>query len=196
VPAGQPLVGVHGVDARGQQRGPGPGPAQDAAHVGHHREADVPVDPDLGERALPQGALDGAAVSGAGQAQQFLVAVGEVVVLVVGDHAHRTAQFGVVGEVLAEPFHLLGRALLGDPAVGQVGDDVLHGERLVAPQPAVGQADPVLLQQHRVVGLGRYGDGVHAALAHQGVEDAAVFVLVGAVPGDLGGKNALVLGDQ
>src|SRR5690606_14740646 len=81
-------------------------------------------------------------------------------------------------------------------AVGQVGDDVLHGERLVAPQPAVGQADPVLLQQHRVVGLGGYGDGVHAALAHQGVEDAAVFVLVGAVPGDLGGKNALVLGDQ
>src|SRR5690606_12837384 len=47
-----------------------------------------------------------------------------------------------------------------------------------------------------VVGLGGYGDGVHAALAHQGVEDAAVFVLVGAVPGDLGGKNALVLGDQ
>ena len=99
----------------------------------HHGEADVPVDADLGERALAQGPLDGAAVAGGREAQQFLVAVGEVVVLVVGDHPDGLADLGVVGEVLAQQHHLVGGALFGDPAVGEVGDDVLHGERLVAP---------------------------------------------------------------
>src|SRR5690606_33817827 len=127
---------------------------------------------------------------------QFLVAVGEVVVLVVGDHLDRPAQVGVVGEVLAQQLHLLGGALLGDPAVGEVGDDVLDGEGLVPLELVVGQADAAPFEEHGVVGLGRYGDGVQAALLHQGVEDAAVLVLVGAVAGDPGGHLAFGLGDE
>ncbi len=184
------------MDAGREERRLGPRPAQDAAHVGHHGEADVAVDADLGERALAQGALDGAAVSGVGEAQQFLVAVGEVVVLVVGDHLHRAAEVGVVGEVLAQQLHLLGGALFGDPAVGEVGDDVLDGERLVALELVVGQADAVAFQQHRVVGLRGHRDGLQTALLQQGVEDPAVLVLVGAVPGDLGCEVPLRVGHE
>ena len=102
--------------------------------MGHHGEADVPVDADLGERALAQRPLDGPAVPGGGEAQQLLVAVGEVVVLVVGDHlAPRGRPRGGRAKYLRSMVHLLGGALFGDPAVGEVGDDVLHGERLVAP---------------------------------------------------------------
>ena len=81
--------GVHGVDARGEHRRLGLRPAEDAPHVAHHGEADVPVDADLGERALAQGPLDGPAVARGGEAQQFLVAVREVVVLVVARSSAR-----------------------------------------------------------------------------------------------------------
>ncbi len=54
----------------------------------------------------------------------------------------------------------------------------------------VGEADALPLQEHRVVGLGRDGDGGEAALLQQGPEDASVLVLVGAVPGDLRGQRA------
>ncbi|KRD16212.1 hypothetical protein ASE41_24410 [Streptomyces sp. Root264] len=162
----------------------------------HDGEADVPVDADLGERAGPQGALDDPAVARSGEAEQFLMAVGEVVVLVVRDHLHRAAEVGVVGEVPAQQFHLLGRALFGDPAVGEVGDDVLHAQRLVRGEPVVGEADAAALQEHRVVGLRRYGHGVQAAPAHQSVEDPPVLVLVGAVTGDPGGETAFALRDE
>ncbi|CAM5639143.1 hypothetical protein SAURM35S_07657 [Streptomyces aurantiogriseus] len=119
-----------------------------------------------------------------------------MVVLVVGDHLHGAAEVGMVGEVLAEQFHLLGGALLGDPAVGEVRDDVLHGQRLVGLELVVGESDAALFQEHGVVGLGRDGDGFEAALLHQGVEDPPVLVLVGAVPGDLGGEGALALRDE
>ena len=126
----------------------------------------------------------------AGQPQQLLVAVGEVVVLVVGDHLDRLAHLGVVAEVLVEHHHLVGGALFGDPAVGEVGDDVELGERLVAAQLVVRQADALPLQQRGVVGLPGDVGGRQAALAQQGVEDPAVLVLVGAVPGDLGRQLA------
>ncbi len=164
--------------------------------MGHDGEADVAVDPDLRERALAEGPLDHAAVSGVGEAQQFLVAVGEVVVLVVGDHLDRAAEVGMVGEVLAQQLHLLRGALFGDPAVGEVGDDVRHGEPLLALELLVGEADAVLLQEHRVVGLVRDGDGLQTALLQQGVEDPPVLVLVGAMAGDLGGERALAVRDE
>lgn len=160
----------------------------------HDGQADVAVDPDLGEGALAQEVLDGPAVSGRGEAQEFLVAVRQVVVLVVGDHPDRAAQVGVVAEVLAQQSHLLGRALFGDAAVGEVGDDVALGERLLAPQLLVGESDAVLLQEHRVVGLLRDRDRRQAALPQQGVEDPPVLVLVGAVPRDLRREGALARG--
>ena len=58
-------VGVHRVDTGAERADLGRGPAQELAHVGHHREADVAVDADLGQRALAQGALDQPAVAGA-----------------------------------------------------------------------------------------------------------------------------------
>jgi hypothetical protein len=82
----------------------------------HHGEADVPVDADLAQGACAQGALDQPAVPGGGEPQQLLVGVGEVVVLVVGDHAYGSADLGMVGEVPAQHQHLVGGALFGDPA--------------------------------------------------------------------------------
>lgn len=126
------------------------------------------------------------AVPLAREAQQFLVTVGEVVGLVVVDHVDGLAEFGMVPEVRDQHVHLVGGPLLGDPAVGEVDDDVPLGQRLVLAQLVVRETDAALFEQHRVVGVGRYRDGFEAALLQQGVEDPAVLLLVGAVPGDLG----------
>ncbi len=67
--------------------------------------------------------------------------VGQVVVLVLGDHLEGTAQVRVVGEVLAEQLHLLGGALFGDPALCQIANDVPLRQRLVRAQLLVGEAD-------------------------------------------------------
>ncbi len=163
---------------------------QQPSHVAHDGEAHVAVDGDLGQRALAEHPLDGPAVAGPGEAQQFLVAVGEVVVLVVADHVDRLAHLGVVTEVPDQHVHLVGGALFGDAAVREVDDDVLLGQGHLAAQLLVREADAAALQQHRVVGLGGYRDGGQAALAEQGVEDPAVLVLVGAVSGDLGREVA------
>ena len=91
----------------------------------------------------------------------------------------------MVAGALAQQLHLLGRALLGDPAVHQVNDDVALGQRAVPLQQAVRQPEATVLEQHRVVGAGGHGHGRQAALAQQGPEDPPVLVLVGAVPRDL-----------
>jgi hypothetical protein len=78
----------------------------------------------------------------------------------------------------------------------QIGDDVLLGERPLLPQPGVRQADAGVLQPHGVVGVGGHVYRLQAALAQQRGEDAAVLVLVGAVPGDLGCQVALGRGHQ
>jgi hypothetical protein len=108
-----------------------------------------------------------------------------MVVLVVRDHPDRGKQVLTVIGALAQQLHLLGRALLGDPAMRQVDDDVALGQRVVPLQQAVAQSEAMVLQQHRVVGIGGHGHWLKSALAQQGIEDPPVLVLVGAVPHDL-----------
>jgi hypothetical protein len=125
--------------------------------VRHHGQAHVAVDPDLGQRGRAQRGPDYLAVPRRGEPQQLLVAVGQVVVLVVGDHPHRPGDVGAVTGVPAQRPHLLAGTLLGDPAVRQVGDDVGLGELFLAPQPGVRQPDAGGLQPHGVVGVRGHG---------------------------------------
>jgi hypothetical protein len=154
--------------------------------VGHDRPADVPVDSDLGQGRLAQRAPDDVRVPGRGQPQQLLVAVGEMAVLVIGDHPDRPADIRAGAGVSPQRPHLLRRALLGDAAVRQVGDDVAFAQLLVAPQLAVRQPETQILQPHRVIGLGRHRHRIQAPPAQQRSEDAPVLILIGAMPGDLG----------
>jgi hypothetical protein len=119
-----------------------------------------------------------------------------VVVFVVRNYLDGAAKVWVVGEVFAEQLHLLGGALFGDSAVGQVADDVPLRQWLVCTQLLAGEADALLLQKHHVVGV--LGDWHRAepALTHQGSEDPAVLVLVHTVPGDLGTQLPMGFGDQ
>ena len=80
-----------------------------------------------------------------------------MIVLVIGDHPDCPGDVGAVPGVCAHRPHLLAGALLGDPAVGQVGDDVGLGELFLAPQPGVRQADACGLQAHGVVRVRAYG---------------------------------------
>lgn len=196
MPAAEPLVAVHGLDAGGECRRLGPRPAQDPPHLGHHGEADVTVDLDLGQGALAQHALDGASVSGSREAEQFLMAVREVVVLVVADHPDGLAQLRMVAEVLDQHVHLVGRTLFGDPAVGQIDHDVLLGQGLLTTELVMGEPNAVALQEHRVVGLRGHRHGFEPALVQERVEDPAVLVLVGAVSGDLGREIGHPVGHQ
>jgi len=100
--------------------------------VGHDRRAHVPVDGDLGQRGGAQRRSDERRVAAGGQLQQFLVTVGQVIVLVGGDHPHGPGDVRPVGGVFAQCLHLLTGALLGGPAVRQVGYDVAFGQFLAA----------------------------------------------------------------
>ena len=173
-----------------------PGPAQDPPQVRHHGQAHVAVDGDLGQRGRAQRGPDHLAVPGRGQPQQLLVAVGQMVVLVMGDHPDRPADVGAVSGVPEQRPHLLAGALLGDPAVRQVGDDVGLGELFLAPQPGVRQTDAGGLQPHGVVRVGGHGHRLQAPLAQQRGEDAPVLVLIRAVPGDLRRQAGLRAGHQ
>ena len=68
----------------------------------HHGQADVTVDGDLGQRGRAQHGPDHLAVADRGQPQQLLVAVGQVVVLVMGDHPDRPGDVGAVPGVPAD----------------------------------------------------------------------------------------------
>ena len=102
-PATEPFAEVHGLDARRQHGRLRPGPAQDAPQVRHDRLADVAVDGDLGQGRRAQHGPDGVRVPRRGQPEQFLMAVGEVVVLVRGDHRDRAADVLTGAGVRAAP---------------------------------------------------------------------------------------------
>lgn len=135
-------VGVHGVDSRREGGGPGPGPLQDAPRAGHDGGSGVPVDTALRHGALAQDPPDRTAGSGTGRPEQLLVAGGEVVLLVAADHPERPAHLGVAAEVLDQHARPAGGPLLGHPAVREVDEDLVLGQRLVAAQRAVGEAEP------------------------------------------------------
>ena len=83
-----------------------------------------------------------------------------MIVLVIGDHPDCPGDVGAVPGVCAQrPHLLLAGALLGDPAVGQVGDDVGLGELFLAPQPGERQADACGLQAHAAVRVRVRGHG-------------------------------------
>jgi hypothetical protein len=63
--------------------------------MGHDRLAHVAVDRDLGASGGAKDRLDLAAVARRDEPKQLLVAVGQVVVLVGGDHRDRPADVGV-----------------------------------------------------------------------------------------------------
>jgi len=119
-----------------------------------------------------------------------------MVVLVVGDHPDRPADVRAGAGVLAQRLHLLAGALLGDPAVCQVGDDIAFGQFPAATQPGMRQADAGVLQPHRVVRVRGHGHRLQAALAQQRGEDPAMLVLVGPVPCDLRCQITLRSGHQ
>jgi hypothetical protein len=159
--------------------------------VGNDGLADVAVNTDLGEGRSAKYVADGGCMPGCGQAQQLLVTIGEMVVLVIRDHSDRGSDVLVAASVFAQHAHLLRRTLLGDPAVRKVRDDVALSQLLVPRQLIVRQADPSTLEQHRVVGLGGDGHRFEAPLAQQRIENASVLVLVGTVPGNLS-RHALI----
>jgi hypothetical protein len=75
--------------------------------MGHDSRADIAVDSDLDKCAGAQGALDELLMSGAGQTQQLLVAVGQMVILVVRDHPDSSPDVRSLPGVLAQSPHLL-----------------------------------------------------------------------------------------
>lgn len=162
----------------------------------HDRRGHVPVHGDLGHRGRVQFGPDGVLVPGRGQPQQLLVAVGQVVVLVGRDHPYRPADVRPGARILPQCPHLLAGALLRHPAVRQIDDDVLLGERLLLPQAGVCETDASVLEPHRVIRIRGNVHQLQATLAQQRREDTAVFVLIGAMPGDLGCQVALGLGNQ
>lgn len=105
-------------------------PAENGGDLVDEAQADQVVDPDFGLRVLLQRALDQRPVP-LGQPEQFLMAIGKVVGLVVGDHGEGAPESRIFPEHLELEVDLFRRALLGHAAVREIADDLLLPERFL-----------------------------------------------------------------